>query len=358
MTNNTPGHNGLSMISMLAISAGLAAAPAHAQTVIAPSQMPMQSPVAVPQPTPAPTAESSPVTSRPTAQATTPATPDRADDLATRGGFDAATVAPEALAQIESEQQTRKAEAAEAAATKAAPARARTTSAPASAAADSGTDSMTMAAPVAATSGHVPAAGFDSLPPLIQPQAAPAAPETVPADLPGDADWNLLAALAALLGIGGAGAYAVSRRRKGHSDPESDPVTEATMPELRRNPLEEEQRSAATKADFAAFVGGLPPFEAPRSKADHHVKNAERRVAAASPPYLGEADLFRPNGYFMTHVDGIPTPQNPFLTRQKRLKRAQYLDAKLAEMKAAHAMNPTGITGTMQATRPLRAAYH
>ena len=87
--NNNPIKNGssakaagrLSMISVLAVSAGLAAAPAQAQSVIAPSDMPMQSPVAVPQtaPAPAPTVQSAPVirpstptTAAPTVQTTTP----------------------------------------------------------------------------------------------------------------------------------------------------------------------------------------------------------------------------------------------------------------------------------------------
>lgn len=395
INNNTPVRNGLSaksagplsMISMLAISAGIAAAPAQAQSVIAPSDMPMQSPVAVPTPSPAPAPamQSPPVTSIPSAEARTiaPVTPNGADDLATQGGFGAATVAPEALAQIEREQQARqaaaKAAAAKAASTTASPARVRTDSAPALASAASTPVATTgpangEAETMNAESTGDSVAGFDAVPPIMQ--STPATPEgaATPADLSGETDWGLLAALAALLGVGSVGAYAASRRRKvraqpvvaaDQGEPDSDPVMAATMPELRGEPVVAEpgsaalaaQRSASTKTDFSAFVGNLPPFEAPRSKADRHVKNAQRRVAAAPRPYLGEADLSRQSGYFMAHVDAMPTPQNPFLTRQMRLKRARHLDRKLVEIKAANAMRPNQVSGTMEAARPLEPAY-
>ena len=394
MTNNNPAHNGssvkaagrLSMISMLAISAGLVATPAQAQSVIAPSDMPMQSPIAVPRS--APTTQSSPViqgrvTSKPAAeaQAIPPATPDRAEALATKGGFDATTVAPEALAQIESEQQARQAAAAKAAsAAKAAAARiaAVRSSAPADSAAVSGAD-IIAAAPASSTPASTqsaPIAGFDSAPAMIEP--APAT-ETVsaPADLSGETDWTLLAALAGLLGIGGVGAYAATRRRKSNAEPavaehaayQRDPVSAAviaaTMPELRRDPVDAERRNPAqpqeqredAKEHLADFVAGLPAYEAPRSRADRHVTIGQRWVAAAPRPYLGEADLNRRPGYFTEHVDAIPTPQNPFLTRQKRLKRARHLDRKLAEIKAANALKPTSVTVRMHDTRQLEPAY-
>lgn len=375
----------LSMISILAITAGLAAAPAQAQTTIDPAVMPMQSPVAVPQPAPAPApaTQSTPVKPGPVkvapvtrAETTPPVTADRADALATKGGFDAETVAPEALAQIEREQQARKEAAAKSAAAAKAAAARTTVARGSSTSANSGPDSIAVApaAPTVATAEPAQVTGFDSAPAVIEPT-----PETAvaPADLPGDTDWTLLAALAGLLGIGGVGAYVATRRRKSkvkpvmaaqvahESEPKSAAVAAATMPELRRERVEAdvgpsaqpaEQRVEA-KSHLTDFIAGLPSFEEPRSKADRHMTIGERRVAAAPRPYLGEADLARHSGYFVAHVDAAPTPQNPFLTRQKRLKRAQYLDARLAEMKAAAAIDPNRVSGTMQATRPKAPAY-
>lgn len=373
----------VSMISMMAISIGIAAAPAQAQSMIDPSDMPMQSPVAAPAPAPVPVIQPAPVMIMPTTEAKppSPAPSDRANALASDGGFDATTVAPEALAQIEAEKQARKAAAAKsAAATKAAAAErsaalARNSSAPADVAADNGTDGMadTPASSALAVVEPVPVAGFESGPAVSDP--VPLAPDTAttPADSTGDADWTLLAALAGLLGLGGVGAYAASRRKSkaqpaahayvaDKSEPETAAFAAATIPELRREPVEEagaenDEQGAAAAEHLAGFVAGLPSFEEPRSKADHNITLGQRRVAAAPRPYLGEADVARRPGYFAAHVDAIPTPQNPFLTRQKRLKRARYLEAKLAEMKAAQAMNPTGITGNMQVTRPMTPAY-
>tara|TARA_R110002124_G_scaffold85303_1_gene221328 strand:- start:18492 stop:19649 length:1158 start_codon:yes stop_codon:yes gene_type:complete len=366
----------LSMISILAIAAGLAAAPAQAQSAISPSDMPMQSPVAAPQPTPAPAPvmQPSPVTIMPvTAVETKPSvTADRADALATEGGFDAATVAPEALAQIENEKQARSAAAAESAAAAKATASART-SVSARTPADSGADAVVApVTPVAEASGT--SAGFENAPLLNDP--APVAIESVTAaDDTSGTDWTLLAALAGLIGIGGAGAYAASRRRKSNAEPvgayyrvspASPAVTAATMPELRRDPgepkagpeAESAEQRAVARAHLTDFVAGLPSFEAPRSKADRHVTIGQRRVAAAPRPYLSDTDLSRRPGYFTAHVDAIPTPQNPFLTRQKRLKRARHLDAMLAGMKSANALKPTGGNGTMQASRPKASALH
>lgn len=401
--NNNPARNGLSaktagrlsMISALAISVGLAAAPAQAQTVIAPSDMPppgmqMQSPVAAPQsaPAPAPATQSSPVkpgpvTTMPAAEAKAipPATPDRAETLATQGGFDATTVAPEALAQIESEQRAREAAAASAAAAaKAAATRAvaARNSVSASSAADSGADSI-VETPASSTLATEPApiAGFGNAPAMIESGPAPETAAASPADLPGETEWTLLAALAGLLGAAGVGAYAATRRRKsqaeptmaGHAgydtEPRSAAIIAATMPELRRDPVEAERRIAVlpqeqrveAKEHLADFVASPPSYEAPRSQADRNVTIGQRRVAAAPRPYLGEADLSRQPGYFMAHVDAIPTPQNPFLTRQKRLKRARHLDRKLAEMKATNALRPTSVNVRMHNTRPLEPAY-
>ena len=378
----------VSMISMLAISVGLAAAPAHAQDItvpamIAPVQPVQAPPVISPQPEPTAPSASNPAAAK--TATTPPETQSRADDLASKGGFDAETVAPEALAQIEREQQARKAAAATAAAA-AAPVKAsgsRTNGSSASnISADSNADSMIASdAPAAAPTFEAEtAAGTVAAIPAVQP-----APEVVspPNSLSGEtgADFGLLAALAALLGVGGAGAYTAARRRKskGHAapvvhgdDPLPASLNAAIMPELRRNQVEPEARpmvdtdetavqtlesKATTKADFAQFVANLPSFDQPLGKTDRSVTLGQRRVAAAPRPYLAEADLSRTAGYFTANVDAMPTPQNPFLTREKRLKRARFLDGKLASTNAPNSKSPTRVTGEMQVSRPLEPAF-
>ena len=370
----------VSMISMMAIAIGIGSAPVQAQSTIEPSDMPIQSPVAAPDPAPVPVTEPAPVMIMPVTKAkpSPPVTSDRADTLATDGGFDAATVAPEALAQIEAEKQARKsaaaksASAARVAAAERAPTVARNSDTPVDSSAGTAGNS---ASHTLAAAEPAPVAGFESAPSVVQPGPAASDTVTAPADISGESDWTLLAALVGLLALGGVGVYAATRRRK-HKDqpvareyaadgrePERSAVAAAIMPELRRDPVGEAESlprgepSAGAKAHLTDFVAGLPSFEEPGSKADHHITIGQRRVAAAPRPYLGEADLSRRPGYFMAHVDAIPTPQNPFLTRQKRLKRARHLDAKLTEMKAAQAMNPTRITGNMQVTRPMAPAY-
>ena len=95
----------------------------------------------------------------------------------------------------------------------------------------------------------------------------------------------------------------------------------------------------------------------PRGRTGSAVTIGERRVVAAPRPYLGEADLSRPEGYFTTNVDAIPTPQNPFLTRSKRQKRARLLDRKLTEMKASVGEARRKMDREMQAPRPLEPAF-
>ena len=395
----------LSMISMLAISVGMAAAPAQAQEMAEPAMIaPVQAPPAV-SPQPAPTAPptmaptiAAPPASSPTAVKTetaSPVTPDRADEMARKGGFNPETVAPEALAQIEREQQERKAAAAAKAVAASAKApvktsgRATSGSTATSSALNANAGSMIAAQNASATSDEMPttqtfgaesAAGTVAASPTVEP-----APEIAasPDALSGEsgADWGLLAALAALLGVGGAGAYAATRRRKSkdqaatavhHNDPLPDSLNAAIMPELRRDRVEQEVYSAAdaeqaavqslekkatTKAGFAEFVSSLPAFEAPLGKADRSVTLGQRRVAAAPRPYLAETDLSRTAGYFAANVDAMPTPQNPFLTRQKRLKRARFLDGKLNGTKAPNSKGRARVTGKMEVSRPLEPAY-
>ena len=380
----------LSMISILAISVGMAAAPAQAQEMTAPAMSaPVQAPpVIAPQPVPtvsptmAPTIAAPPASSPPAvkAETTPPVTQERADELANKGGFDAETVAPEALAQIEREQQERKATAAKAAAASVkTPVRAPSSASPA---ADNRALEATAVAemPTVAEIGTEGATGTVAAIPTAQPAPEVAAsPDALSGE--GGADWGLLAALAALLGVGGAGAYAASRRRKSKGEPATQPrsndplpasLTAATISDHQHDLAEEDTDPAAdmeqvnartleskvtTKADFAQFVADLPAFEKPVGKASRGVALGQRRVAAAPRPYLAEADLARTAGYFTANVDALPTPQNPFLTREKRLKRARYLDGKLAGTNTPPRESRTRIAGETKVSRPLEPAF-
>ena len=59
----------------------------------------------------------------------------------------------------------------------------------------------------------------------------------------------------------------------------------------------------------------------------------------------------------MAHVDAMPTPQNPFLTRQNRLKRARALDASLAEMKVSVGNARRKMDQAMVSPRALEPAF-
>lgn len=371
----------LSKISVLAISVGLATTAAHAQAMPVPDPVPdiiSPEPVSPSSSTMAPTVASPPASSPSTGstERTPPVSADRADDLARMGGFDASTAAPEALAQIEKERQARTA-----AAAKAATARSSASTSADAANSTASNDTNRTAVTTAPNSDPVasipvdPAIGASgpevAIPDAENMMVPTAASPEIFAD-GGNTDWGLLAALAALLGVGGAGAYAIGRRRKSkgrtaaaiHREaPVPASVTEAIMPELRQKPVETEIRptvsaqqpnsrsagsNVSTKVAFANFVADLPEFEVPLGR---------RRVAAAPRPYLGESDLSRPEGYFMAHVDAMPTPQNPFLTRQNRLKRARALDAKLAEMKASVARARRKMDREMASPRPLEPAF-
>ncbi|ATW02330.1 hypothetical protein [Sphingorhabdus sp. YGSMI21] len=367
----------LSMISIFAISAGIAAASVQAQETPAPAAAapapvapvsPDIAPVMAPPaaPTIAPTVAVPPAGNPAAVKADTvpPVSPDRAEDIARKGNFDAETVAPEALAQIEREQQARKAAAAKAAA--------------ASVKAPAVASGSVNAAPAPATSTEAPVmtvpefeSGNPSETVAAIPSATPAPDAAASSDAyssEAGADWGLLAALAALLGVGGAGAYAANRRRKSKAataartdgtDPLPASLTTASTANRLPEPADSRslESKASTKADFAAFVANLPAFDAQRTGTGQAATMGERRVAAAPRPYLTDADRSRPAGYFTAHVEAMPTPQNPFLTRQKRLKRARFLDGKLTGPDTSRNGRPNRISGNMQVSRPLEPAF-
>lgn len=386
------------MISIFAISAGLAAAPVQAQetpppATAAPAPVSPTSPEISPvmtapaEPTIAPTVAAPPAASPPVVKAETvpPVSPERAEDLARQGDFDVETVAPEALAQIEREQQERKAAAAKAAAASA------KASVVTSSAGSNGNAASRVAVPAPSstieaprTAVPEPGAGDSAETVAAIPAATPTADITAsPDSYAGEetADWGLLAALAALLGVGGAGVYAATRRRKSKAettarsrgtDPLPASLTAASTGKQSASPAPMDGQAVmdpdpvdtrsvdskvTTKADFAAFVSSLPAFDTMRNGAGEAATMGERRVAAAPRPYLTDADRSRPAGYFTAHVNAMPTPQNPFLTRQKRLKRARFLDGKLNGSHAPRTDRPSRISGNMQVSRPLEPAF-
>lgn len=391
----------LSMISIVAISVGMVAAPGHAQEMPAPTPPKMTAPVLAPpvaSPQPAPTAEptitptiAAPPTANPPAVEAKPepaVAPERAEDLARRGGFDAETVAPEAMAQIEQEQQERQTAAAKAAEAKTAAVSAGAPERPADAiASNSPAESAVSGQSAAPTDGEtVPSSGSEDSAAMVA-AASAVRPSTEVTTSPqvlsreADADWGLLAALAALLGVGGAGAYAASRRRKSKGEaatavPSNEPLpaslTAAAQPDPARealradlDPVADQQNNAAgmpnneavPQSNFADLTDSLSALGTASGNPDRSVTLGHRRVAAAPKPYLAQADLSRNAGYFTANVDAMPTPQNPFLTRQKRLKRARYLDGKLAALNTETREKFSRVTGEMKVSRPLEPAF-
>jgi len=376
----------VSMIGILAMSVGIAAAPANAQDITAPDTTAPVSPVISSPIMEAPTANSLPVEAAPVPKApvvrvnTIPqVAPDRADDLAGKGGFNVETVAPEALAQIEREQQEREAATVKAAAASInepvkAPGRVIADAVDTSGVSDNRVDSIS-----ASSDGSTAAIVGGEMPviPVPPEPSGVEAPDSFSGE--SDPDWGLLAALAAMLGIGSAGVYAAGRRKSKNLQTGDQAVTSSDnfaspaslndmiMPELRRDPDRAETPLAddagldptqsvggklSVEASFTEFVASLPAFAAPLDKGNRRVSMLDRRVAAAPRPYLGETDMSRNDGYFEANIDAMPTPQNPFLTRQKRLKRARFLDQKLTAMKTSASMGRT-----KQVSRPWEPAF-
>jgi len=379
----------------------MVAAPGHAQEMPAPTPPKMTAPVLAPpvaSPQPAPTAEptitptiAAPPTANPPAVEAKPepaVAPERAEDLARRGGFDAETVAPEAMAQIEQEQQERQTAAAKAAEAKTAAVSAGAPERPADAiASNSPAESAVSGQSAAPTDGEtVPSSGSEDSAAMVA-AASAVRPSTEVTTSPqvlsreADADWGLLAALAALLGVGGAGAYAASRRRKSKGEaatavPSNEPLpaslTAAAQPDPARealradlDPVADQQNNAAgmpnneavPQSNFADLTDSLSALGTASGNPGRSVTLGHRRVAAAPKPYLAQADLSRNAGYFTANVDAMPTPQNPFLTRQKRLKRARYLDGKLAALNTETREKFSRVTGEMKVSRPLEPAF-
>jgi hypothetical protein len=128
--------------------------------------------------------------------------------------------------------------------------------------------------------------------PMVPTISAPTAvADTVPA---GKFPWDMAGAAAALLLAGGAG-IAFARRRR--AAPDSD-IVPAFAPEARPTRL----------ADVPAYISSQAPL--PRTTPS---------FAAAPSGSMGRHEAMALTG---------PTPDNPFLTLRKRLKRARFYDGK------------------------------
>ena len=176
------------------------------------------------------------------------------------------------------------------------------------------------AAPVAAT--PVAAAVADAPPvagmaPIAAPMTAPAEPVFEPTPAPAEAatatggefPWEIAGGAAALLLAGGVG-LAFARRRRHSADEIAYEEVVHDAPVQRFEPI---AASAPVTGEAQQWVS---PAYAPR---------AEGRVAPRTTPAFAAA----PSGSMGRHeamaMTG-PTPENPFATLSKRLKRARFLD--------------------------------
>lgn len=177
------------------------------------------------------------------------------------------------------------------------------------------------AAPVAAA----PAAAAAAPPAVVAPpaeEAAPIAAAATPAKAPlpvertateNDVPWELAGAAAALLLAGGAGlAFARRRRTERTLEEESYEPVAAAEP-VPTAPAAIERATAAPPAGEAQ--PWITPAYVPRERSD--------------PPRTAPAFATTPIGSMGRHeavaIAG-PTPDNPFSTLSKRLKRARFLD--------------------------------
>ncbi|WP_338425116.1 hypothetical protein [Sphingopyxis kveilinensis] len=157
------------------------------------------------------------------------------------------------------------------------------------------------AAPAAATSGAEPAPSEPlgeavAAPVSDRPIAAPAEPVTAEAQptAPAEFPWELVGGAAALIALGGAGLMFARRRRVEPDAVETAAPLASTMP-AGRTP----DQPWVTPAYTAAPVRSTPAF------------------AAAPSGSMGRHEAMAMAG---------PTPDNPFLTLSKRLKRARFFD--------------------------------
>jgi len=176
------------------------------------------------------------------------------------------------------------------------------------------------AAPVAAASSATPVADTATIAetaPIAAPLAAPAEPVIEPAPAPAEAvaatggefPWEIAGGAAALLLVGGAG-LAFARRRRQTADEIAYEQVIHDAPVQRFEPTVE---SAPVASETQQWVS---PAYAPRA-AETVTPRTTPAFAAAPSGSMGRHEAMAMTG---------PTPDNPFATLSKRLKRARFLD--------------------------------
>jgi len=137
-------------------------------------------------------------------------------------------------------------------------------------------------------------------------------------------DETLLAALAALFGLGGAaGIVAFSRRRRNRNEEFDTAGAKAVLP-LAADERTPQMRNLIAP-DTAVPIWQRMPILASLPTATHRSKVRP----AAIGTLIEKIDFSNPAGYYEAGVDQRPSPENPFLTRTKRLSRARFLDRQL-----------------------------
>ncbi|HWW58077.1 MAG TPA: hypothetical protein VN047_14395, partial [Sphingopyxis sp.] len=183
------------------------------------------------------------------------------------------------------------------------------------------------ARPVAATAAPVSAASVTTaaetapakeIAPVAAPVTAPAEPVADVAPLPvekaktagGEFPWEIVGGAAALLIVGGAGlAFARRRRNKGELSDESWEPVATTEPAIVAPAVTTPRAAIAEPASTDA-----KPWITPAYTARERTTPA---FAAAPSGSMGRHEAMALTG---------PTPDNPFATLAKRLKRARFLD--------------------------------
>ncbi len=175
------------------------------------------------------------------------------------------------------------------------------------------------AAPVATASAATPAANSAPVAetaPIAAPMAAPAEPVIEPAPTPvetttatptsSEFPWEIVGGAAAVLLVGGAG-LAFARRRRAADHVVYDEVVEQA-PAPRLEPVAARAAPEAEQWVTPAYTPREPVAAAPRTTP---------AFAAAPSGSMGRHEAMAMAG---------PTPDNPFATLSKRLKRARFLD--------------------------------
>lgn len=147
-----------------------------------------------------------------------------------------------------------------------------------------------------------------------------------PAPVPANDEWLILVGIAGALGLAGAGAVFASRRRRNVAEPV------VTYEEFASTPVNKGYFTNAPVAAAPVAASNADAFVDPAYTRDDVAQNtdiaAEQQSYSMATPERTVINDKKPTeaGYYVAHVDDGPTPENPFLTRKKRLVRARFLD--------------------------------